>query len=148
MGIFKSKNSQSSANGGKTIIAEGCQINGEIINPEGSLHIDGTLDGIIETDNDISIGRLGRIKGIVKAKIIIVSGTFEGKISCEKIEILATGKCLGEVICGEMMIEAGGKFIGESRELTEGGMIVSFSEEERKELSVSTKPKAEVLENK
>ena len=112
------------------------------------MHIDGTLDGIIETDNDISIGRLGRIKGIVKAKIIIVSGTFEGKISCEKIEILATGKCLGEVICGEMLIEAGGKFIGESRELTEGGMIVSFSEEERKELSVSTKPKAEVLENK
>ena len=70
------------------------KINGEIITPEGTLHIDGTLDGIIETDNDISIGTLGRIKGIVKAKIIIVSGTLEGKISCEKNRNFSNRKML------------------------------------------------------
>ena len=47
-----------------------------------------------------------------------------------------------------MLIEAGKKFIGESRELTEDGMIVSFSEIEKKELSANIEPKTEVLENK
>ena len=59
----------------------------------------------------------------------------EGKVACESIDILSTGKLLGEVICGELMIEAGGKFIGESRELTEGGLIVSFPEAERMRLA-------------
>lgn len=69
------------------------------------------------------------VSGLVKAKNIVVSGTLEGKVACETIDILATGKLLGEVVCGQMMIESGGKFIGESRELTEGGLIVSFPEE-------------------
>lgn len=56
-------------------------------------------------------------------------------MACESIDILSTGKLLGEVICGELMIEAGGKFIGESRELTEGGLIVSFPEAERMRLA-------------
>lgn len=106
-----------------------------MINSEGSLHVDGQIDGIIETDNEVSIGCQGKVKGLVKAQKIVVSGTLEGKIVCEKIEVLATGKLLGEIFCGEILIEAGGKFIGESRELTEGGMIVSFSEIEKKELA-------------
>ena len=134
MGIFKSKNSKSRANGRKTIIAQGCRITGEIINPEGVLHIDGQVDGIIETDCDISIGCEGRVNGLVKAQNIVVSGTLEGKIICEKIEVLATGKLFGKIICGEVLIEAGGKFIGESQELTESGMAVSFSDSDKKEL--------------
>jgi len=42
---------------------------------------------------------------------------------------------LGEVVCGEMMIESGGKFIGESREMTDGGLIVSFPESEKTRLA-------------
>ena len=68
---------------------------------------------------------------MVKAKTIVVSGALEGKVACESIDILSTGKVLGEVICGEMMIESGGRFIGESRELTEGGLVVSFPEIEK-----------------
>lgn len=83
----------------------------------------------------MSIGNNGVVKGLVKAKTIYVSGTLEGKVACEAIDILSTGKMLGEVICGEMMIESGGKFIGESRELTEGGLIVSFPEAERNRLA-------------
>jgi cytoskeletal protein CcmA (bactofilin family) len=138
MGVFKSKSSKSGANGRKTIIAQGCQITGELINPEGSLHVDGQIDGIIETDNEISIGCQGKVKGLVKAQKIVVSGTLEGKIVCEKVEVLATGKLLGDIVCGEILIEAGGKFIGKSSELTEGGMIVSFSEIEKKELANQT----------
>lgn len=92
------------------------------------------MEGVVETEQGVSVGKTGTISGLVKATTIIVSGVLEGKVVCEKIDILATGKVLGEVVCSEMMIEAGGKFIGESRELTEGGLIVSFPAEERTKL--------------
>jgi len=110
---------------------------------DGALHIDGEIDGILETEHEISIGDQGMVSGLVRAKNIVVSGVLEGKVVCESVDILATGKLMGEVVCGEMMIEAGGKFIGESRELTEGGMIVSFPETEQKSLY---EPASEVLE--
>lgn len=83
----------------------------------------------------MSIGNEGSVTGLVKAKTIVVSGGLEGKVACESIDILSTGKVLGEVICGEMMIESGGRFIGESRELTEGGLVVSFPEIEKQKNS-------------
>lgn len=105
------------------------------------MHIDGRIDGIVETEYDISIGNQGMVTGLVKAKSIVVSGTLEGKVACETIDILSTGKMLGEVICGEMVIESGGKFIGESRELTEGGLIVSFPEAEKTRLQQKSNEK-------
>lgn len=135
MGIFKSSGAKTRQGSGKTIIATGCKVSGEIKDLDGALHIDGRVDGIIETEYDVSIGDKGILKGLVKAKTIVVSGVLEGKVACETIDILSTGKLLGEVICGDLMIEAGGKFIGESRELTEGGLIVSFPEAERTRLA-------------
>jgi len=135
MGIFKSNDSRTRAAGGKTIIAPGCKVIGEIKGLDGTLHIDGNVEGIIETEFDVSIGNQGVVSGLDKAKSIVVSGSLEGKVACESIDILSTGKVLGEVICGEMMIESGGRFIGESRELTEGGLVVSFPEIEKQKNS-------------
>jgi cytoskeletal protein CcmA (bactofilin family) len=71
------------------------------------------------------------VNGLIKAENIVVSGVLDGKVTCKSIDILSTGKVMGEVICSALMIEAGGKFIGESRELTDGAMIVSIAESER-----------------
>lgn len=128
MGIFKSKRESSRPQGGKTIIAEGCHINGEMTDLKGSLHIDGRVEGIIESDFDVSIGVTGQVKGLIKARSIVLSGTLDGKIACDKIDILATGKLIGELICTDFTVETGGKFIGQSHEMTEGGMIVSLPE--------------------
>ncbi len=135
MGIFNAKHKKSSTEGGKTIIASGCKISGELIDLKGVLHVDGRIDGVIESDFDISIGEDGYISGLIQATNIVVSGVLEGKISCQSIDILSTGKVMGEVISGEMMIESGGRFIGESREMTGGGMIVSFPTEEIQSLT-------------
>ncbi len=93
------------------------------------MHIDGRIDGVIDSQYDLSIGTQGEVKGYVKARTIVLSGVLEGKVACERIDILSTGKLIGELVSGEMSVEAGGKFIGESRELTEGGLIVSLPEE-------------------
>lgn len=131
MGLFNSKNKKSRAEGARTIVAEGCKVTGEITELQGTLHIDGRIEGVIETEYDISIGSSGSVSGLVKAQNIVVSGLLEGKVACQSIEVLSSGKLMGEVISGEMKIESGGRFIGESRELTEGGLIVSFPENEQ-----------------
>lgn len=61
----------------------------------------------------------------------------EGKVTCERIDILSSGKFIGELISGEVTIEAGGKFIGECRELTEGGLTVSLPVDRREQASSS-----------
>ncbi|MBE0493417.1 MAG: polymer-forming cytoskeletal protein [Thiomicrospira sp.] len=129
MGIFKSGDQKPSREGGKTIIAEGCSVNGEIVDLQGALHIDGHIDGIVETSYDISIGQNGSLNGLIKARSIFLSGKLEGKVACERIEILETGKLVGELISGELTIETGGKFIGQSRELSESGIIVGVEDE-------------------
>ena len=128
MGFFKSSRRHARQEGGKTIIAEGCFISGEIADLTGALHIDGRIDGIIDSGYDVSIGESGHVTGLIKAKQIVLSGILEGKVACESIEILATGKLIGELICGEFTLETGGKFIGQSHEMTEGGMVVSLPE--------------------
>lgn len=129
MGIFKSGDQKPSREGGKTIIAEGCSVNGEIVDLQGALHVDGHIDGIVETSYDISIGQNGSLNGLIKARSIFLSGKLEGKVACERIEILETGKLVGELISGELTIETGGKFIGQSRELSESGIIVGVEDE-------------------
>ncbi|NPA72287.1 MAG: polymer-forming cytoskeletal protein [Gammaproteobacteria bacterium] len=128
MGFFSSGSRQSRQEGGKTIIAKGCSFSGEITEIAGALHIDGHVEGVIDSAFDVSIGETGSVSGLVKAKRIALSGTLEGKVACETIDILSTGKLIGELICGEFTVETGGKFIGQSHEMTEGGMVVSLPE--------------------
>jgi len=93
---------------------------------KGSLHIDGRVEGVIDTEFDVSIGVSGQVSGLIKARSIVLSGVLDGKVACEKIDILQTGKLIGELISGEFTVETGGKFIGQSHEMTEGGMVVSL----------------------
>jgi cytoskeletal protein CcmA (bactofilin family) len=100
---------------------------------QGALHVDGRIDGIVETRFDIVIGPKGSLTGLVKARSIYLSGQLEGKVACERIEILSTGKLMGELISGELTIESGGKFVGHSRELDESGMILGVDDETQSE---------------
>lgn len=92
------------------------------------MHIDGRVDGVIDSEYDVSVGTSGHVVGLVKARSIVLSGVLEGKVACEKLDILKTGKLIGELISGELTVETGGKFIGQSHEMTEGGMVVSLPE--------------------
>ena len=92
------------------------------------MHIDGRIEGIIDSEYDVSIGVTGHVSGLLKARSIVLSGVLDGKVACEKIDILQTGKLIGELISGELTVETGGKFIGQSHEMTEGGMVVSLPE--------------------
>lgn len=118
--------------GGTTIIAAGSQLRGEL-NLESALHIDGSVEGDIQSSSDVSIGSSGKFQGNINAKHIVVSGYLHGKVDCERLEIVASGKVYGEVVCGELVIEPGGQFIGESR-VREEGQVVALQHRHDNEL--------------
>lgn len=90
----------------------------------GSLHIDGQIDGAVNAEQDISIGKTGQITGFVQANIIYLSGSLEGKVQCKGLEILSSGRFTGELVSGELTIERGGKFVGQSYDQTSTEQLV------------------------
>mgnify|MGYP005997160267 FL=1 len=110
MGVFSKSDKQSSTNA-TTIIPHGtCIIGG--INAKGTVVIDGKFEGVILEAEVISIGLTGEVIGDIKANNLIVNGLFDGKIDCNKIQILSKGKVIGEIKYNELEIERNGQFEG------------------------------------
>lgn len=110
MGVFNKSDKRSSTNT-TTIIPQGtCIIGG--INSKGTVLIDGKFEGVILEAEVISIGLTGQVIGDIKADSLIVNGLFDGKIDCNKIQILSKGKVIGEIRYNELEIEKNGQFEG------------------------------------
>lgn len=78
------------------------------------MHIDGEIIGKIFSKDNVIIGKKGRVKGEIKAEKVIVAGEFEGKIFCNVLEVLETGKVIGEISVIDFILEKGGIFEGNS----------------------------------
>ncbi len=74
----------------ETIITSCMEIHGDIRGC-GSLYIDGTLHGNIETEEGVTVGRDGKVYGEITTRKLIVSGTIEGRVACEDLEVTQTG---------------------------------------------------------
>jgi len=111
MGIF-GKSNKRTIHHGATVIAKGtCIIGG--ISTEGTVHIDGKFEGVILEADVISIGITGEVIGDIKANNLVVSGLLDGKIDCNEVQILGTGKVIGQMRYNELIIEEDGKFEGQ-----------------------------------
>lgn len=109
----KKQSTRSARPAGTTIIAGGTRLAGEL-HLEGALHVDGTVEGTISSTGDISVGRTGYLEGTISAERLLVSGEVRGRIECETLEIVESGKVFGEVASQGFIIEPGGQFVGES----------------------------------
>ncbi len=115
MGLFGNKSKPAKRRtGGTTIIAAGTTLTGELA-PEGNVHIDGRIEGHIDSASDVSIGAEGSFEGEIRAHRMVVSGYAHGRIECDSLEIVNKGRVLGEVSSRSFVIEPGGQFVGESR---------------------------------
>ncbi|BBP46384.1 hypothetical protein THMIRHAS_17570 [Thiosulfatimonas sediminis] len=83
---------------------------------------------MIDTKFDLSVGASGVVKGLVKARSVVISGLIEGHVACDKLEILPEGRLVGDLICSEFVVEPGGKFIGQRHQLAEGGRVLSMND--------------------
>lgn len=62
----------------------------------------------------MTLGTSGKVVGEVHAVRVLVSGTLEGRVDSERLEIVAGGSVEGTVSVTDLVIEPGGRFNGSS----------------------------------
>ena len=98
-----------------TIIAENVKIEGKIYS-KGPTRIDGSVSGEIISENELMIGKEGKVEANVKTNKAIIAGSFKGEmIASSEVEIKATGKFIGILIQKEALltVSKGGLLKGE-----------------------------------
>ncbi|MGB2253556.1 MAG: bactofilin family protein [Spongiibacter marinus] len=113
MGLISKNSKRSDSPARTTIIAAGTHFVGDF-ELKDSFHLDGSVDGNITSQADVTIGVSGHFKGDIKAKRVLVSGRLDGKVDADYIEIVASGQVNGDIRVRELAIESGGQFIGAS----------------------------------
>ena len=114
MGIIGRSHSKHRKSNGTTVIAAGTELVGNLA-LEDNLHVDGRIDGDVESQAEITIGQTGHMEGRISARRVLVSDTFDGHIDADRLEIVASGRVTGEVTVGQLVVESGAHFNGTSR---------------------------------
>lgn len=106
--------SQAPATSGRAaVIGPGIHVNGDIKGDE-NLLIEGRVEGKIQLDaHQVDIGRSGRVKADINAKVIRISGEVRGDLNGgEKVIISSTGNVHGNIKAPRMTLEDGAIFKG------------------------------------
>ncbi len=112
--MFRATKSSTRPGTFESVLGEGLKIEGTLYS-EGSLRIDGKVDGKVRSDCEIMIGQNASIKANIKAVNITIAGEVSGDIDCEgRLEILPSGKLTGDVTVGSLVISEGALFFGTS----------------------------------
>ncbi len=91
------------------------------IKDKGSIRIDGSFQGEIETEGSLIVGEDAVVQAKIKAKAVIIGGKVVGDISCEeRVELFSSGSLEGKVMAYDLTIAEGAFFNGECRMTPEG----------------------------
>jgi cytoskeletal protein CcmA (bactofilin family) len=95
-----------------TLLAKGVHLKGEI-RVEGTVRIDGRLEGEIHTKGQVIIGEDGLVEGLVSAGTVVSSGRIKATVTAvERVHLLKTAVFIGEVRTPVLMMEEGAKMQG------------------------------------
>jgi cytoskeletal protein CcmA (bactofilin family) len=99
--------------GAETIIGAGVTIHGDLTS-DADMIIDGTLEGTITTQGDVTIGVNARIKATLKAGNVVVAGRLNGNIEATgEVLVRETGQVEGDITStAGLAITPGGVFVG------------------------------------
>jgi cytoskeletal protein CcmA (bactofilin family) len=95
-----------------TLLAKDVDFKG-IVNFDGTVRVDGRVEGEIHTTGTLIVGEHAIIKGVVSAAVLMNSGKINGTITAvEKIQILKPGVLVGDIRTPSIAIEEGSHFHG------------------------------------
>ncbi len=122
-----------------SIIGEGLTIQGDI-KGDGTIRIDGVLEGNVSAQKGVIIGDTAYITGDIKTESLIVYGRITGNIYCKSIQIKNSGIIKGEIFTDVILIETGGKYNGqlhmrEDKEVIELSNIPTEPDTKKKRLA-------------
>lgn len=90
-----------------TFLGKGVDFKG-VVNFDGTIRIDGRLEGEIHTSGTLVVGEYAVIKGTISAGTVVTSGKINGTITAaEKIQILKPGVLIGDIRTPSISVEEG-----------------------------------------
>jgi cytoskeletal protein CcmA (bactofilin family) len=107
------KSSQKDTSLDTTYVGKNLKIKGTI-SGEGSIIIQGSLEGKFDLKGRLKIAQGAKIKGNVRASDVYVSGNIEGEITAsERVQLDNTAKIIGGIVSPKISILEGAMFDGE-----------------------------------
>ncbi len=95
-----------------TFLGKGVDFKG-VIHFDGTVRIDGRLEGEIHSKGTLIVGENAVIKGIISAGSLICSGKINGNINAaEKVELMKPAVLIGDVRSPSISMEPGAHFHG------------------------------------
>jgi len=95
-----------------TLLAKDVDFKG-VVNFDGTVRVDGRVEGEIHTTGTLIVGEHAIIKGVVSAGVLMNSGKINGTITAiERIQILKPGVLVGDIRTPSIAIEEGSHFHG------------------------------------
>lgn len=88
-----------------SIVSSDLRIVGDL-RSDGEVHIDGALDGDIES-RVLMIGEGGSVKGAIVADSLRVHGSVTGTIKARSVHLSKTARVLGDILHEDLSIERG-----------------------------------------
>lgn len=110
MGFLK-KDSDFASGEHFSIVSSECYFQGTL-SVQGSLRVDGTLEGSVDNARHVIVGEGGKIVGDVTGENVVCSGTIEGNICAQMLEILAKASIKGDIRAHKMIVEEGAQING------------------------------------
>lgn len=96
----------------KAFLGEGTEFKG-ILSFEGTVRVDGYLEGEIVGDDLLIVGEPGLIRARIEVGTIVVSGRIEGNIEAKKrVELLASSLVIGNIKTPSLVVAEGATLNG------------------------------------
>ncbi|OAB46256.1 bactofilin family protein [Paenibacillus glacialis] len=112
--MVRSRNSKRRNSGIDTLIGQGCEVTGKI-SCEANLRIEGSFNGEIESQGDITVGENAVARSNIQAREVVIAGKVYGDVATTgKLTITATGQMFGDVSASSLIIMEGGALSGTS----------------------------------
>jgi len=95
-----------------TFLGKGVDFKG-VLHFDGTVRVDGRLEGEIYTTGPLILGEQAVIKGIVSAAVLMSSGKINGTVTAtERIQLLKPAVLIGDIRTPSIAIEDGAHFHG------------------------------------
>ena len=94
-----------------SIVSAECYFQGTL-SVQGSLRVDGRLEGAVDNARHVIVGDGGRIAGDVTAQVVVCGGEIEGNICADMLEVLAKSRIEGDIRAKKMIVEEGARIEG------------------------------------
>ncbi len=89
-----------------SVISAECYFQGTL-NVQGSLRVDGKLEGSVDNARHVVVGEHGLVSGDVTAKTVIISGSVQGDICADTLQLFAGSKVEGDIRAKSLSVEPG-----------------------------------------